>query len=218
MIDGIGVQGHAFSTRPGAPITAVLDLLAETGLPIQVTEMDVDGNPTLSDLISDALSDQNQLDDMQRIFPALWEHPAVEGITLWGWKPGLWRTEQEAYLVRANGEERPALLWMREYIEGLKGVASEADTSPSDAFRLDRNYPNPFNFTTRIRYTLAEPAPVTLTVYDLLGREVSSLVDASQSAGPHEVVFDAGDLPSGIYLYRLVAGASVQAKQMVVLK
>src|SRR5690625_7410404 len=86
---------------------AVLDLLGSTGLPIQATEMDIQGDSNLSD----AESDRVQLRNMQRIFPTFWEHPSVEGITLWGWRPGLWM--EDAELVRANGEERPALEWRR---------------------------------------------------------------------------------------------------------
>lgn len=81
LIDVIGVQAHGFSTvGTRAQMTAVLDLLAETGLPIQATEMDIDGNPDGTD----AQSDQAQLENMQRIFPTFWEHPAVEGVTFWG--------------------------------------------------------------------------------------------------------------------------------------
>jgi hypothetical protein len=67
--------------------------------------MDVDG-PT----------DQIQLDDYKRIFPVFWEHPAVIGITLWGYRPGLWRDAEGAALVRADGSERPALAWLRTYL------------------------------------------------------------------------------------------------------
>jgi len=109
-IDGIGVQGHAFSTRGSAQTMADnVDRLAETGLPIQICEMDVDG-PT----------DETQLNDYQRIFPTFWEHPAVEGITLWGWRPGCWRNAQGAYLVDDRGAERPALEWLRTYIMSPK--------------------------------------------------------------------------------------------------
>ena len=104
----IGVQGHAFSTTTETPMSVhreSLDLLASTGLPIHVTELDVDG-PT----------DDAQLADMQRIFPVFWEHPGVEGITLWGFRPGVWRTEQRAYLIDREGRERPALQWLREYL------------------------------------------------------------------------------------------------------
>jgi hypothetical protein len=51
------------------------------------------------------------------IFPLLWEHPAIKGITLWGFRPGMWRTEQGAYLIDADGVERPAMLWLRAYLK-----------------------------------------------------------------------------------------------------
>jgi endo-1,4-beta-xylanase len=217
LIDGIGVQGHAFSTRPGAPLTAVLDLLAGAGLPLMVTEMDVDGNPNVSGAVTEAQSDQNQLQDMQRIFPALWAHPAVEGITLWGWKPGMWRTDQEAYLVRANGEERPALEWMRDYLASF-GVSVEDEPGAPHGFRLEENYPNPFIASTRIGYTIPAPAAVTLTVFDLLGREVQTLVAAYQEPGAYTVTFDAGRLPGGVYVYRLEVGTSVLTRPMLLVR
>jgi endo-1,4-beta-xylanase len=106
LIDTVGVQGHAFSTRvPASTTIANLDLLATTGLPIYVTELDIDG-PT----------DEVQLADYQRIFPAFWEHPAVRGITLWGYRPGHWRTAQGAYIVHDNGAERPAMVWLIDYV------------------------------------------------------------------------------------------------------
>jgi GH35 family endo-1,4-beta-xylanase len=108
LIDSVGVQGHAFSTRPNIPMAthaANLDRLAAAGLPIYVTELDIDG-PT----------DEIQLADYQRIFPVFWEHPAVRGITLWGYRPGHWRTAQGAYIVHENGAERPAMTWLKEYV------------------------------------------------------------------------------------------------------
>lgn len=107
LLSAIGVQGHAFSTnwQAASVMADNLTSLGELGLPIQITEMDVDG-PT----------DDEQLAEYQRIFPTFWEHPAVEGITLWGWKPGMWRTEEKAYIVHSNGEERPATPWLRNYL------------------------------------------------------------------------------------------------------
>lgn len=105
LIDIIGVQGHSFSTTVPAETTrANLDRLAATGLPIQVTEMDIDG-----------LDDAEQLAEYQRIFPVFWEHPSVMGITMWGWRPGMWRTRQGAPLVRQDGTPRPAMEWLLEY-------------------------------------------------------------------------------------------------------
>lgn len=108
LIDAIGIQGHAFSTTTETPMEVHrenLDALAATGLPVYVTEFDVDG-----------ATDEAQLADYQRIFPVFWDHPGVQGITLWGFRPGMWRTEQRAYLVNEDGSERPALAWLRDYV------------------------------------------------------------------------------------------------------
>jgi hypothetical protein len=86
------------------------------------------------------------------------------------------------------------------------------------AFVLEQNYPNPFNPNTRIAYVLAASGPIRLAVYDLLGREVAVLVDSYAPAGRYEVGFDAGDLPSGMYVYRLTADGFADAKTLIVLK
>ena len=108
LLDGIGVQAHAFSTTADVPVSIIrtnLDLLATSGLPIYVTEMDIDG-PT----------DAQQLASYKRVFPVFWNHPAVRGITLWGFRPGLWRGKEKANLVREDGSERPALKWLRGFV------------------------------------------------------------------------------------------------------
>lgn len=110
LIDVIGVQGHAFSTTEETAMDvhrANLDALGATGLPVHVTEFDLDG-------VDDAV----QLASYQRVFPVFWEHPAVEGMTLWGFRRGLWRDEQGAYLIREEGSERPAMAWLRSYVRG----------------------------------------------------------------------------------------------------
>ncbi len=87
-----------------------------------------------------------------------------------------------------------------------------------ETFQLLQNYPNPFNPTTVISYRLPIVSNVRLVVYDLLGREVSVLVNERKSSGSHEVKFDGSGLASGIYFYRFQAGDFLQTKRLVVLK
>lgn len=83
---------------------------------------------------------------------------------------------------------------------------------------LFQNYPNPFNPSTVIRYQIPEASYVSLKVYDLLGKEVATLVDEAKEAGYYQAVFDASAIASGMYFYRMVAGSYVAARKFVVLK
>lgn len=84
--------------------------------------------------------------------------------------------------------------------------------------KLDQNYPNPFNPTTVIGYQLSVSGLVTIKVYDVLGREVKTLVDGRQSAGIHSVMFDAANLSSGVYFIRMMTGTYSSLRKMVLLK
>jgi hypothetical protein len=84
--------------------------------------------------------------------------------------------------------------------------------------RLSQNYPNPFNPATTIRYQLPVDSKVTIKLYDILGREVATLIDGFQTAGYKEVRFDASSLSSGIYIYNLIAGDFISSKKMIVMK
>jgi len=83
---------------------------------------------------------------------------------------------------------------------------------------LQQNYPNPFNPNTTIKYELPKSSVVKLSVYDMLGREISVLINDRRDAGVHEVKFDGSNLASGVYVYRLTAGDFVQSKKLVILK
>ncbi|NNE69306.1 MAG: DUF11 domain-containing protein [Rhodothermales bacterium] len=103
----------------------------------------------------------------------------------------------------------------------LAGVTTAAEPVPAEIpihTRLDQNYPNPFNPRTTIAFALHEAGEVTLTVHDLLGRVVATLASGVLPAGEHEVAFDAGDLPSGPYLYRLQAAGDRVDRVMVLMK
>ncbi|NUN69910.1 MAG: T9SS type A sorting domain-containing protein, partial [Bacteroidetes bacterium] len=85
-------------------------------------------------------------------------------------------------------------------------------------YALEQNYPNPFNPSTTIRYHVAVPGDVQLTVYDAIGREVSTLVRGYAPAGTYAVTFSGSGLPSGMYLYRLQTASGVAVRRMLLVK
>ncbi|MFZ0454048.1 MAG: T9SS type A sorting domain-containing protein [Ignavibacteriaceae bacterium] len=92
------------------------------------------------------------------------------------------------------------------------------ENDPVKEFRLKQNYPNPFNPATTISFELAESGRVSLIVYDILGREITSLINGNENAGKHSVNFNGTQLPSGIYFYRLTAGGRNSIKKMILLR
>jgi Secretion system C-terminal sorting domain len=100
----------------------------------------------------------------------------------------------------------------------LSGEDSTDGSNNSGRITNLMNYPNPFNPQTTISYKLPAETQVTLKVYDLFGREVATLVEAWQSAGEHKISFDASHLTSGVYWYRLQAGATSHVKKMILAK
>ena len=101
---------------------------------------------------------------------------------------------------------------------GLTAADEPPEESLPVRFSLRQNYPNPFNPTTTIAYDLAERAFVTLRVYDILGREAALLVRGLESPGYHSAAFNASALPSGVYFYRLDAGAYSDTKKLLLLR
>ena len=87
-----------------------------------------------------------------------------------------------------------------------------------NSFLLSQNYPNPFNPTTSMQYAIGSRQFVTLKVYDLLGREVATLVNEEKPAGEYEVEFDGTKLPTGIYFYQLKAREYSETKKMILLR
>ncbi len=104
-----------------------------------------------------------------------------------------------------------------EYSAVTSVRANNAVTCPGSFIR-HQNYPNPFNPTTAISYELSANSHVTLKVYDLLGRDVATLVNGQQTGGEHSVTLNAASLPSGVYFYRLQAGTSTVVRKMLLMK
>ncbi len=206
LIDGIGIQGHYTELRnvQVSTINNNLDKLAATGLPIYISEFEVD------------LADDNaQLQEYQRIFPVLWEHPGVKGVTLWGyiqyqmWKPN-------GYLVRADGTERPALQWLREYLSGTD-VKESPELIPVD-YALYQNCPNPFNPITSISFDLPVKSNIRFVFYNVLGEVVKEIAKGEYEVGHHEIILDAVSLATGVYFYKIEAGGFVGVKKLAIVK
>ncbi|MCF7886187.1 MAG: T9SS type A sorting domain-containing protein [Candidatus Marinimicrobia bacterium] len=103
-------------------------------------------------------------------------------------------------------------------VRGATGIEEQDKPGLVDDYILHQNYPNPCNPNTTITYELPERHYVYLTVYDIYGRKVKTLVDQFQDKGYQSVIFDAADLASGVYLYRLKAGLYSNTKKLIVLK
>jgi hypothetical protein len=100
-------------------------------------------------------------------------------------------------------------------------IVTEVMAGTGDApeqYVLNQNYPNPFNPSTTIEFALPHAGYVTLRVYNVLGEQVATLVAEDHAAGTFKAMWDASDMPSGVYFYRLTAGGYFQTKKMVLMK
>ncbi|MFC1725670.1 T9SS type A sorting domain-containing protein [candidate division KSB1 bacterium] len=98
-----------------------------------------------------------------------------------------------------------------------RSITSATNLVPKK-FDISQNYPNPFNPSTDIKFQLPEASKVTLKVYDMLGREVAELINGNRNAGYHSVTFNAVNLPSGVYIYKIRAGKFTDVKKMILMK
>ena len=111
----------------------------------------------------------------------------------------------------------PAYQNLAEIISTSVRITANEKVIPTD-FAMLQNYPNPFNPMTMIQFNLPQTMAVKLTVFNLMGQEVATLVNSVRVAGVHQVQWDASNLPSGMYLYRLEAGSTVLNQKMMLLK
>ncbi len=110
---------------------------------------------------------------------------------------------------------------LSSFAGGSNAIVSVDDKTSSEiptVYQLEQNYPNPFNPTTKIKYSLPESGFVSLTVYNALGSEITTIISKNIDAGNHEVEFSAANLPSGIYFYTLVSNNVSITKKMMLLK
>ncbi|HDZ58809.1 MAG TPA: T9SS type A sorting domain-containing protein [Ignavibacteriales bacterium] len=119
--------------------------------------------------------------------------------------------EAEAQQVITNG-----LMEFGE-VTGIENDRNNPAAQPNK-YSLNQNYPNPFNPSTRIRFSIPVQSKVVLRLYNTIGEELRVLVNEEKEAGAYEVEFNANNLPSGVYFYRLRAGNFVKTKKMILLR
>jgi endo-1,4-beta-xylanase len=177
LIDGIGCQGHFLESTSAATVRTNLNTLALLGLPIYITEFDLN----LAD-------DTQQLNKYKELFPVIWEHSAIKGVTLWGYRQGsIWRTD--AYLIKSDGTERPALTWLKSY---FASTGTSPERNPDIAV-----WPNPAVNVLNISGAQNQ----TLEMYDVSGKLVYGcrIHDSRQT-------IDISSLSRGILLCKLTSG------------
>ncbi len=123
-------------------------------------------------------------------------------------------TGDTVYIAEFNSSVTPCV---QMFVRSVTSVERDDDAMPS-GYTLSQNFPNPFNPTTQIRFTLGEAGHTTLKVYDVLGQEIATLVNERLSAGSYTARFDATNLPSGTYYYALTSGGHRLSRKMVLLK
>jgi hypothetical protein len=101
---------------------------------------------------------------------------------------------------------------------GGSTAVSEGKIMRPTSFSLEQNYPNPFNPATNIAFTLPAKSFVSLKIFDVIGREIATVVSEELSSGPHAYTWNAGALGSGVYFYRLQAGSFIETKKLILIK
>jgi Secretion system C-terminal sorting domain len=104
------------------------------------------------------------------------------------------------------------------YKSGVMAVRGPGSEVIPQKFHLSQNYPNPFNPSTQIEYTVSKDGYVKLSVFNILGQQIKNLVNENKKAGSYHITFDASNLASGVYFYRLQSGSFIQTKKMILLR
>jgi hypothetical protein len=120
--------------------------------------------------------------------------------------------------MRTTGSYTYSATGTRQFSVNTNPLGVKTQASLPRQFALEQNYPNPFNPTSTIRYDLPKESFVRLTIYNVLGQEVRTLVNETEQAGFKSAVFDGSSLASGVYFYRIVAGAFTDVKKMILIK
>ncbi|WP_190300436.1 endo-1,4-beta-xylanase [Rufibacter hautae] len=201
LIDGFGTQAHEFNinTLSATQMKSSLDLMAKAGVPIYVTELDVSGD------------DNIQKTRYQTVFPIYWEHPAVAGISLWGYESGkTWKANTN--LLNGAGQDRPAMTWLRQYIAGRPDVGYPFCTQAPLVTGIDDEvntlksapYPNPFQKV----FTYQMTGRFSYQIYSSTG----ALLESGTAT---EKVTLGENLPQGLYILRVSQRDTTKAYRLI---
>jgi hypothetical protein len=141
-----------------------------------------------------------------------------------GFEPGNYRIVGDKFGFNSNQIINVTLDYTTNLSQDLSitltpdGVTSNEEEIIANNYRLEQNFPNPFNPVTSIQYVINSSEFVTLKVVDILGREVATLVNEQKPAGVYQILFDASALTSGVYFYKLQAGSFIDTRKMILLK
>ncbi|MBT8378419.1 MAG: T9SS type A sorting domain-containing protein [Ignavibacteria bacterium] len=142
-----------------------------------------------------------------------WQNAHIEGVD--------WYNCPSAHSQPLNANQKAyAAWWLWSRLAGwnpITGLNSELEQIPT-VIALNQNYPNPFNPATIIKYSIPGRSFISLKIYDVLGNEISTIVNEEKPAGSYEIEFAATNLPSGVYFYQLKAGDFIETKKMVLMK
>lgn len=201
LIDGIGIQCHEFNMNTVTVNTMrnVLGILAATGLPIHVSELDITGNTSISE--------ENQFQVYRDKFPVLWEHESVIGITLWGYINGsTWRTGSG--IVEQDGRERKAMVWLKSY------MASEKSQVPNKFENLSNNIEHRFDDDIKIY-----PNPVddylTIKGKDIRGIKILDISGKNIRSVFESETFSVQDLNKGVYILKIEYDSYIEMRKFM---
>jgi GH35 family endo-1,4-beta-xylanase len=207
LIDGFGTQAHSFNVDAMATQPDVLkqriDLMASSGVPVYATELDLTG-------ISN--DEASQLFSYQNTFPVFWEHPAVAGITLWGYVEGsTWQTGTG--LLNSNGSKRSAMVWLEDYLSNrpnvgyphsVDGVPSHHEDIQAPSEKKWIVSPNPFDNQLRVECQIPGISTVSYKIYSISGEL------ASQGVVNGQGLIASNHLKAGFYFLLLDSGSAME--------
>lgn len=208
LIDGLGTQAHYFNIDGLSGITLgnALNNMAKSGLPIYVTELDLKGN----------LTEAGQLYSYETKLPIYWNHPAVAGITLWGYIEGqTWVTGTG--LLNANGSERSAMTWMKSFMADQPDVGYPFVSAPTAIHEVSDEqflsiYPNPVSSGKLYIENTTSERINAIEIIDLSGK-ILNTIETNYS----KTEIDVSDLKKGVYFLRIQYEKTLSSRKFVVL-